>query len=164
MTQTAELTAPGRRRGDIGFSVSISCNTIVAGAPSAALTNVDSGAAYVFVEPAGGWVNMTPTAKLVSSSPKKNDQLGTSVAISGDSVIAGLPQSGISGEGGAAYLFLKPPGGWVSITQTLKLTASKGQTDDQLGFSVSVSDKMVVSGAINGGAGNGAAYVFGNTE
>jgi hypothetical protein len=51
--------------------------------------NIDQGSAYVFVKPAGGWANMTETAKLTASDGAANDFFGNSVAISGDTVVVG---------------------------------------------------------------------------
>jgi hypothetical protein len=70
--------------------------------------NPQQGAAYVYEEPSGGWKNMsTASAEIVASDGNINDQLGTSVAVSGGTVVAGAPQAQI-GENldeGAAYVF-----------------------------------------------------------
>lgn len=86
-TQVAKLTSSTGL--SLGYSVAISsdANTIVAGDPSTGADN--NGAVYVFVKPAGGWKDMTETAKLTISSAPKAIALCTSVAISGDSIVAG---------------------------------------------------------------------------
>jgi len=96
MTQTAKLTASDGASGDqLGWSVSISGHTVVAGAPNAIVGgNQHQGAAYVFVEPTGGWVNMTQTAKLTASHGAEQDNLGFSVSVSGITVLAGAPFAG----------------------------------------------------------------------
>ena len=43
----------------------------------------------MFVKPAAGWANATETAKLPASDGAAGDQLGFSVAVSGDTVVAG---------------------------------------------------------------------------
>jgi len=59
----AELTASNpTSESYLGYSVSISGNTIVAGAPD--IYANAPGAAYVFVEPSTGWANSTETAIL----------------------------------------------------------------------------------------------------
>ena len=63
-TQNAVLTASDAA---VLTSVAISGNTVVAGSPTADGVKPQAGAAYVFVQPAGGWANMTQTAK----SPEK---------------------------------------------------------------------------------------------
>ena len=43
----------------------------------------------MFVKPAGGWASATETAKLTASDGAAGDDLGQSVAISGDTIVAG---------------------------------------------------------------------------
>jgi hypothetical protein len=109
MTQTAILTASDGAAGDhLGFSTSISGNTVVVGAPQATVgSNMSQGAAYVFVKPPSGWTNMTETAKLIASDGKVGDILGRSAAISGNTVVAGAPEFSVSHHvgRGAAYVF-----------------------------------------------------------
>ncbi len=94
--------------------------------------NADQGSAYVFVKPGGGWVSATETAKLTASDGAASDHLGTSVAVSGDTVVVGRPSTVARLGQGSAYVFVKPGGGWVSATETAKLTASDGAADDRL--------------------------------
>jgi hypothetical protein len=167
-TEQAKLTASDGAGGDeFGGSVAVSGDTVVAGDPEATVNNhAGQGAAYVFVMPAGGWASETEQAKLTASDGLPGDQFGHSVAISGDTVVAGAPVATVKGnsEQGAAYVFVMPAGGWASKTEQAKLTASDGAAGDQLGFSVGVSGDAVVAGApiasVNGHAGQGAAYVF----
>ena len=88
---TAKLTASDGASGDsFGASVSISGNTVVVGAPDKSINgNEAQGAAYVFMEPASGWADMTQTAELTASNGKTSDHLGTSVSVSGNTVVAG---------------------------------------------------------------------------
>ncbi|MCJ7723573.1 MAG: hypothetical protein MUP03_05535, partial [Anaerolineales bacterium] len=68
-------------------------------------------------------------------------------------------------DAGAAYVFVKPGGGWANMTQTKKLTASDKAANDWLGYSVSVSGDVVVGAhyADPGGSNDaGAAYMFEN--
>jgi hypothetical protein len=166
MTQTAELTASDGMTGDmLGTGVSISGNTVVAGAFLASVgNNVSQGAAYVFVKPASGWQNMTQTAKLTASDGVANDNLGRSVSISSNTVMAGAPGATIGSNSleGAAYVFVKPASGWKDMAQTAKLTASDGLANGSVGFSVAVSGSTAVAGEPDGITGDiaGAAYVF----
>jgi hypothetical protein len=98
-TETAKLTAADGRVGDqFGNAVAISGDTIVAGAFAApcCLTPFQ-GAAYVFVRPASGWANGAEAAKLTASDGQPGDELGTSVAVSGDTVIAGALLATVGG-------------------------------------------------------------------
>ena len=171
-TQQAKLTASDAAQGtpdNLGHSVALSGDTIVAGAwqHDLAVGN-DHGAAYVFVEPSGGWANMTEAAKLTASDAATSDTFGVSVAVSGDTVLVGAHQDDHAGGNGAgsAYEFVKPPGGWVTMTETSKLTASDPGVNDNFGVSVALSGTTAVVGAYRdtnaaGAVSAGAAYVFG---
>lgn len=156
MTQTAELTASdGVSYSYFGHSVSISGDTIAVG------SNV-YGAVYVFVKPAGGWTNMTETAKLTVAGA--GGYLGVATAIDGNTIAAGAIED--DGEKGVVYVFTKPPGGWVTTSNPdAKLTASDGVDNDNLGNSIAIDGDTIVSGApvatyTNHGPGPGAVYVF----
>ena len=167
-TQTAELTASdGAEEDSLGYSVAISGDTIVAGAPYHAVgSNIRQGAAYVFTMPAGGWENTTQTAELTASDGAGADQLGYSVAIAENTVVAGAPFHKVSSDAnqGAAYVFTTPPGGWANTNQSAELTASDGAENDQLGYSVAIAENTVVAGAprhmVGSNTSQGAAYVF----
>ncbi len=168
-TETAKLTASDGVAADgLGSAVAISGGTIFASAPNAKVgSNFGQGAVYAFVEPAGGWVTGHETAKLTASDGVFGDSLGEfSVAVSGDTVVAGAPLVAVGGNSqqGAAYVFVEPAGGWVSATQTAKLTASDGAVGDHFGWSVAVSGATIVAGAecakIGTNSCQGAAYVF----
>jgi hypothetical protein len=128
-TLTASKAAP---QANVGVSVSTSSDgrTIAVGAPFAS-DDGNEGAAYVLVRPAGGWDSSTETAKRTPSdeTPSEENYFGGSVAVSSDgSTIAvgayladeGGP-NGPTSEG-AAYVFVKPAGGWRSGTETAQLT------------------------------------------
>jgi hypothetical protein len=174
-TQTAKLTASdgaagdglgsGFTQGQNGVAISAGGNTIAAGAPSLCFACAP-GAVYVFTKPAGGWHNETQAAKLTASDAGPADNLGSSVALSGNVIASGAPDQTINGNQlqGAVYIFTKPAGGWRDETQAAKLTASDGAQLDGLGNDVAISGGTVVSGVpgatVNGNAGQGAAYVF----
>jgi len=164
-TQQAKLVANDATDGDLlGSSVSIAGDTIVVGARSTLATPNGQGAAYVFVRSGTVW---TQQAKLVASDAAGEDHLGSSVSISGDTVIVGAPHVdlnplGAGGEG-AAYVFVRSGTTW---TQQAKLVASDAADGDSLGSSASISGDTVVVGAPQAnvnplGFGNeGAGYVF----
>jgi FG-GAP repeat len=161
MTQTAILTSSDQA-AIFGASVSVSGGTIVAGS-GGSQNGAGGPAAYVYVEPAGGWSNMTQTAELTSS-----DGGGplTAVAISGNTVVAGAfaAKVGSNVGQGAAYVFVEPSAGWSNSSETAKLTASDGAANDVLGSAVAVNGSTVVAGApgavIGGHLSAGAAYIF----
>ena len=169
MTQTAKLTASDKYNFDIfGYSVAISGDVVVVGAQGGYAGDPPmAGAAYVFVKPAGGWANMTQTAKLTASDKATLDNFGRSVAISGNVVVVGAYYAKPGGitRAGAAYIFVKPGGGWGgNLTETAKLTDGDSYMSDEFGRSVAINGDVVVVGAIYARPGGtidaGAAYVF----
>ncbi|MGB8645828.1 MAG: FG-GAP repeat protein, partial [Anaerolineae bacterium] len=165
-TETARLTASDGAPNDyLGYSVAVSTDgsAIVAGAPQARISsNTQQGAVYVYIQPGGGWSSGTETAKLTASDGAARDDLGLGVAIStdGNVIVAGasMTQIGSNTTQGAAYVFVKPGGGWSSGIQTAKLTASDGAVNDRLGWSVAVNSdgSTIVASAVV----PGALYVF----
>lgn len=149
--QLAKLTTSDGG-GALGYSVAINADTVVAGAWGAF---DQQGAAYVFVKPMTGWANMTETARLMASDGVSPDRFGGSVAISGDTVVVGAPYAT---NGGAAYVFVKPPIGWSNMTETAKLTVPDGQYGE-FGRAVGIAGSTVVIGELSGSA-QGAVYVF----
>lgn len=159
MTPTAVLTGSDVTANDsFGSSVALSGDTIVAGAD---YSNSGVGAAYLFVQPAGGWTNMTQTAKLTASDAASGDLFGYAVAADGDTVVIGAPQNPGSGK---AYVFVQPAGGWKDTTQNAELTGSDLKYEHtSLGQAVDVKGNIIVAGAggqINATNAPGAAYVY----
>jgi hypothetical protein len=167
-TETAELTVSGgSTNAQLGFSVSTTGGTVVAGAPYEEIgSNYNQGAAFVFVQPTGGWSSETQTAELTASDGATGDNLGGSVGIDGSTIVSGAPHAtvGSNSQQGKAYVFVEPSGGWVNGTQTATLTASDGAAGDSLGHSVSVSGTVVIAGAncatISGHNCQGAVYLY----
>ena len=166
MTQTAKLTSSDNGEG-FGTSVAISGNTIVVGAANPsnfARPAAEPGAAYVFVEPAGGWADATESAKLTASDGMDGDAFGNSVAISGNTIAVGAIFANDSqGDNfaGKAYVFVKPGGGWSgNLNQTAELTATDSGLLSYMGCSVAVSGNTVVAGSYGQNNFQGSAYVF----
>jgi len=164
----AKLTASdGQANNELGYSVSISGDTIVVGAPYATVSGHDAqGAVYVFERPASGWADMTQTAKLTASDGQVNAFFGSSVSISGDTVLVGADGANIGTKmsQGAAYVFVKPAKGWADMTQATKLLAPDGAAKSYFGSSVSVSGDTAVVAADGANVGSnyfaGAVYLF----
>jgi hypothetical protein len=159
-------------------SLALDGDTLVLGAPIESAPGVstpsegsDVGGAYVLARSGQAW---TQVAHLRASTPGVGDQFGESVAVSGDTIVIGAPyEDGAGGaDSGAAYVFLKQPGGFV---QTAHLTASNAGAGDGFGAGVAISgDTAVVSApaedsasqGVDGeqnddtAADSGAAYVF----
>ncbi len=165
MTQTVELT-PSDGGGPF-TAAAISGNTVVAGAFATTVgSNYGQGAAYVYVKPSAGWSNSTEKAKLTASDGAANDVLGLTVAVNGNTIVAGAPGAVIEGRlsAGAAYVFMKPAEGWSTMTQTAKLTSSDAKYKSTLGTSVSLAFNAVVAGTpqepIGTTQAQGAAFTF----
>jgi len=148
-----------------GYSVAISDDTVVVGAPGKDEAN---GATYVFNKPTAGWNGeLNANAKLSAGDPGLYDYFGASVAISGNTVVVGAKDKDCTSGYycGAAYVFEKTTGSWAGhFTESAKLTASDEMPYDYFGNSVAISKNTVVIGAYKKDciAGNdcGAAYVF----
>jgi FG-GAP repeat len=152
-TQIAVLTASDGKVNDfLGGAVAISGDTIVAGAYSA---NIFVGAVYVFVKPAGGWSNMTQTAKLTSSDLLANANLGWSVAIDHDTIVAGAPGLVWDGLPCRVYVYVRPANGWTDTAETAEFAVAPNGSG--FGASVAVHDETIVVSATGLSQGN---YVF----
>ncbi len=165
LSEVKKLTASDADADDFfGFSVSASGDTAVAGVPFEDGAELDAGAAYVFQRDLGGVGNWGEVKKLTGSDAQVGDQFGFSVAISGNTVIAGAGLEDAGGDNaGAAYVFNRDEGGADNWGEVKKLTASDAQGSDQFGVSVAVSGDTAVIGAWAedaGGTAAGAAYVF----
>ena len=179
-TQQAELTSSdGAAYDNFGGTVAISGSTIVVGAPCAGPRAsgfsgcAGPGTAYVFVQNGGLW---TQQAELTASDGDAFDRFGSSVAISGGTIVVGAcchaavsnaDTGSVVYGNGAAYVFTQTGGLW---TEQAELTAVDGVAGDNFGGSVGISGSTIVVGASshpkpanNVGAGPGAAYVFTQT-
>ena len=136
---TAELTAPDAQfDSGLGACVSISGNTLVAGAPNGGGTT----AAYVFVKPADGWKTTSDSnAELTASDGTNGSAFGYSVSISGNTIAVGAYQVG------EAYIFVEPVSGWANGTETAKVTAAN--EGSYFAYSLSLRNKILVIGSAN---------------
>ena len=160
--QQQKLSASDGATGDLfGFTVAISGETLVAGAPGDTVSGNDApGSAYVFVRAGTNW---SQQQKLTASDGTAADRFGTSVAISGETLVIGARDDLIGGHAaqGSAYVFVRTGNNWA---EQQKLTASDGSANDAFGFSVKLSGETLVVGApfddVGANADQGSAYVF----
>jgi hypothetical protein len=167
VAQQAYLKASNTDAGDqFGYSVAVSGDTVVVGAPyeDSNATGVggnqvdnhatDSGAVYVFARSGATW---SQQAYLKASNTGADDNFGLAVAVSGDTVVVGAWQedsnaTGVDGDqaddsanySGAAYVFVRSGVTW---SQQAYLKASNTGEGDRFGQSVAVSGDTVVIGA-----------------
>lgn len=157
--QQAKLTASdGAAEDQFGWSVGISGNTVIVGAPYADASKADSGAVYVFVRNnAGAW---SFERKLVGEA-NEGDQFGGSVAISGDNAVIGARYHDGAGEdAGAAYVFHRNGPSWARQNLLIPPDAS---AVDQFGWSVAIDGSLLVVGSPGDddlGSLSGSAYVY----
>jgi uncharacterized protein (DUF2345 family) len=153
-TLLTKLTA-SVRSGRFGSSLAVSGDTLVVGSPH---DDQRTGAAYVFVRDDRTWIEQ---ARLTASDGVEIDRFGSSLAISGNTIVVGSP--GLLFDRptpGAAYVFAGDGNRWREIA---KLLASDGETFDEFGSAVAVSDNTAIVGSIgddDNGSNAGAAYVF----
>ena len=155
------FAADGASLEDFGISVAVLGNTALIGADCATIDgNANQGAAYVFVYDGSSW---SFQQKLVAADGAGDDYFGVSVALGTDIALVGASGTTIGEKTaqGAAYIFTREGTKW---TQQAKLIADDGETGDDFGWSVALSDGTAVVGAnsktINDARAQGAAYVF----
>lgn len=154
------LPNDGSAGAHFGQAVAIDGNTIAVGAYlDDALGLADAGSAYVFVRNGTMW---TQESKLVADDASAADRLGLSVAIDGDTVLAGAYWADVQGsQDGAAYVFVRMGTTWY---QEAKLSADDGQSFDDFGVRLAIDGDLAVVAAHvddDNGADSGSVYAFG---
>jgi hypothetical protein len=195
--QQARLNVPGDSENKgFGVAVAICGDIVVVGAsneraaPTAegekpgSVEKLMAGAAYVFVREGGEWRRQ---ARLGASNARYKLHFGTSVAISGNTIIVGAigdnsAAGGVNGDqtddsalgAGAAYVFVRDGTKW---SQQAYLKAPKPGKFDEFGTAVAIAGETAVVGAVAAKAakaangrksdgqrdkdnGPGAAFVF----
>ena len=153
-----ELYAADGVSDEFGYSVALSGNTALIGAPDDTVgSNADQGAVYVFTRSDSSW---TQVAKLTASDGAAGHQFGSSVAISGDTVLVGAPRYQVD-EQGIVYVFTGSGASW---TQQAELTANDGAARDDFGSAIATNGGTALVGAPDHTVGSnyqqGVAYVF----
>lgn len=157
-TQQAKLVPSDAGTADefFGYSVGIFGDTIVVGASGFQIgSNIHQGAVYIFVRSGTTW---TEQAKLTAPDGAMGDELGASVSIEGDTVVAGsrLDDDGAIGQG-SVHVFTRAGSVW---SHQQKLIASDPAAVDFFGSSTAISGETLVVGAAGKSSGRGAVYVF----
>jgi hypothetical protein len=153
-TQAAKVEASPAVNGDLfGWAVALGGDTLAVGVPEFDGTAVQSGAVFVFVRAGGLW---TQQAKLKGSGASAGDLLGSSVAISGDTIVAGAPEYASQGAG---YVFQRNGTDW---SEQARLEEPANGAGAQLGRSAAIDGDAIVLGSNYTGffSSSGAAHVF----
>jgi len=135
-SEQAQLLPDDAAEQDVfSASVAISGDTVAVGAPGVwdPGTGEQTGAAYVFQRAGSSWAQQ---AELVASD---SGGLGASVALSGDTLIAGDPWN-------ASYLFLRDPTGWYERAELVPSDSERGFSS--FGNAVALSGTTVLVGAM----------------
>ncbi|MBI1762033.1 MAG: VCBS repeat-containing protein [Acidobacteria bacterium] len=160
--QQARLIAnDGEGSDQLGRSVAISGDTVVAGAPGDNIgANANQGSAYVFRRSGATWAQ---EAQLLAPDGLGGDSFGQSVAIDGDVIAVGaaFDDKPAGSNAGSVYVFRRTGTVW-AFEQ--KLVPNDPQANDRFGNAVSLVGDLVLVGAslkdIGANADQGAAYVF----
>jgi hypothetical protein len=125
-----------------GWAVAISGDLVAVGAPSYWINfgGERHGAVYTYQWTGSNWTQAT---RVLRPLRENQDQFGTSVAISGDHMIAGAPAARqASGPRGAAVFFRRQGNQWVFNGQFYGFV----QSQDGLGGAVAISDRLAIGG------------------
>ncbi len=109
------------------------------------------GAVYVFERAGGIWTEMEI---LTARDGAADDEFGSAVALSGDTLVVSAP--GKWDSTGTAYLWQRDAGGW---TERYQLIADDGAAWDEFGEVVALDDNTCALGAPYQGDG-GAVYIY----
>ncbi len=138
---------PADAGGNFGYAVAISGDTAVVGSRTNSNSNgTAAGAVYIYKREGVIW---TLEQKRIASDGAAGGNLGRSVSICGDTVLAGAGES--------AYLFQREGTTW---TERQKLTIPDPSAIDRFGISVSIGDGYAVVGAEQKEIARGASYLF----
>ena len=158
--QAKLIAADAAAYDEFGVCVAVSGDTAVVGAWLDDCEAIDTGSAYVFARSGEVW---TQQAKLTASDAEAGDQFGSSVAVSGETVVVGAIYDDHDSltDAGSAYVFVRSGGVW---SEQAKLTASDAAASDEFGVSVAVwGDSAVVGAWLDddfGGTNAGSPYLF----
>lgn len=143
----------------MGQDVVLSGKTAVVGIPGDDnQQGKNAGAILIFVYRETGWIQQ---AKVVPEDINSGDEFGSTLAISGNTLLVGVPKHNSVGEkAGAAYVFERNGDEW---RQKAKLIGNDTETKDQFGRDVAIDDNRLIVGAPLCNIpfpDGGAAYIF----
>lgn len=126
-----------------GTSVAVHGDHIGVGSPGADFGANGAGSVYVFDRLGGSWQQ---THRLDAQTPSAGDELGSSLVMTGETLIAGAPDNG--DQVGRALVFQRDPSGnWL---ESLRIQLIDGNDGDELGAAVGLSDERWMVGVPGG--------------
>ncbi len=155
-TRAATLTAPDyAHNDDYGSAVAFDGVTAVVGTSQ---KNGGVGEAYVYVDSGGVWAEEGPPLVPTVPYPGAETGFGSSVAVSGNTVLVGAPytQGSVGADQGVAFVFVQSEGSWTR--QAPPLAASDGTSYAGFGSAVALGGTTAIVGA--GYVSGNNTYVF----
>lgn len=152
---------PGITSSNYGQTVAVSGDLVAVGAPLSDNPS-NSGSVFVYTRGGGAWPQLS---QLFASDAEHDDQLGSSLALAGTTVLAGAPKDNEKGiSAGAAYAFTYDGSTWSEH----KLTAADAAAGDQFGHAVAITDSALAGRTLligspyddDLGTESGSAYLF----
>jgi len=133
-----------------GTAVGVSDGVLVVGAPGADQPGaIDAGVAVVFDQDENG--GMAETANLLQAEPQAGAELGTSLAVSADTVIVGAPAADLNGnvdQGVVEVYIAQPLEVFVATPEPVgTLFDPEGEAGDGFGEALALSDFVAAVGA-----------------
>ncbi len=158
-----DVTPPPGWSDFFGWSLALSGDNLIIGAPFTFNTQGPTGAAFVFTSVNGVWEQ---SQELTASDAVAIDYFGQAVGLDGTTAVVGAYNK--NGGEGAAYVFTDSGGAW---SQTQEIFASDGLPGDshQFGAALDFDGKAIIIGAPGPDYVStdvypiGAAYLFRNT-
>ena len=152
------LASDGESSDLFGGAVSIDGDTVVVAAYEDDDKGENSGSVYVFVRSENTWML---EQKIVSDDGFEYDGLGSSVALSGNTIVVSVPSDDDKGRNsGSAYIFVRSDSTW---TQQQKIVSDDGFEDDGYNMCVDLSHDTVIVGFPRDddkGRESGSVYVY----
>jgi hypothetical protein len=154
VTEVAELTQSDGVAGDrFGASVAISGNTIaIAAIEHANHDPLNTGSVYVYVEPAGGWIDMTETAEL--NLGQAGAQIGRSIGVNANEVVS------TNGNNASVVVWNEPAGGWVNSSKPNAELIGGDPNDLQGLLNVAISGNVIVAGSPEAYSDYGSTFLY----
>ena len=158
-------TGTGSAEADFGWSVALSGDTLIVGAPefnSATATTNREGAVYQFERNQGGSNNWGLAGTLTAAETNEATGFGWAVAVNGTRMAVGAPSMIAGTVAGAGRVYLYGRDG-VGGAFAYKMQADRrGDSERKFGYSVALDGELLLAGAPeNGSLPNvGAAYLY----
>ncbi len=151
------VVAPGSM---FGLGLAVDGNFVVVGAPFDDGAGVDAGAVFVYRYISG--TTWAAPVELLATGLTSEDRFGRSVAIDGDRIVVGSPNSDAGNGTGSGSIYVYERTG-VAWNEAERITPSDGKADAQFGTSVSISGLRIGIGAVGddpAGPDSGSTYVI----